>query len=133
MSRYLLDTNTCVEYLRNRVSVVERVHSFQPTELSVCSVVIGELLFGALRSTDPVCNVASVEEFVATFLSWPFDDLAAATYSQIRYDLTRKGTPIGPNDLMIGSIARSRDQILVTHNRSEFSRISGLTLEDWQD
>src|ERR1017187_857110 len=46
--------------------------------------------------------------------------------------LTAQGTPIGPNDLMIASIARAHGLTLVTHNTREFSRVPGLKLEDWQ-
>ena len=49
-----------------------------------------------------------------------------------RATLARKGTPIGPNDLLIASIALASDLTLVTHNTNEFSRVSDLKLEDWQ-
>jgi len=39
---------------------------------------------------------------------------------------------IGPYDLMISGIALSNGLIVVTHNTSEFSRVPGLVLEDWQ-
>ena len=39
---------------------------------------------------------------------------------------------IGPNDLLIASIALANGLTLVTHNTREFSRIPGLKLEDWQ-
>lgn len=53
-------------------------------------------------------------------------------YGIIRADLARSGTPIGPNDLMIASSARALDLTLVTHNPSEFSRVAGLRIEDWE-
>ena len=51
----------------------------------------------------------------------------------IRYltDLAAKGTPIGPNDLMIAVIALANDLTLITHNVSEFGRITSLKIEDW--
>jgi tRNA(fMet)-specific endonuclease VapC len=58
--------------------------------------------------------------------------LRPSQYSLIRADLAAKGTPIGPNDLMIASIALAHDLTLVTHNTSEFSRVPGLRIEDWQ-
>ena len=40
--------------------------------------------------------------------------------------------PIGPNDLLIASIARANDLIVVTHKTGEFSRVPGLKIEDWE-
>lgn len=51
---------------------------------------------------------------------------------EIRADLARKGTPIGPYDLQIAAIALANDCVLVSHNLGEFSRIAGLKLEDWE-
>jgi tRNA(fMet)-specific endonuclease VapC len=62
----------------------------------------------------------------------PFDDAAAEAYGRLRAELARRGTPIGPNDLMIAAIALAHDLTLVTHNTAEFSRVSGLRLEDWE-
>ena len=47
-------------------------------------------------------------------------------------DLPARHELIGPNDLMIASIARAHGLTMVTHNTKEFSRVPGLKLEDWQ-
>ena len=64
----------------------------------------------------------------------PKDALGATAVHSIRQgDLVlKKGTPIGPNDLMIAAIALAYDLTLVTHNTAEFSRVPGLRLEDWE-
>ena len=49
-----------------------------------------------------------------------------------RFLRAAQGTLIGPNDLMIASIALASGLILVTHNTREFGRVPGLKLEDWQ-
>jgi tRNA(fMet)-specific endonuclease VapC len=66
------------------------------------------------------------------FISLAFDDVAAEEYGRIRAYLAGLGAPIGPNDLMIASIALGNGLTLVTHNTGEFSRVPGLNLEDWQ-
>ena len=66
------------------------------------------------------------------FDSLPFDDAAAEAYGRLRAELARRGMPIGPNDLMIAAIALAYGFTLVTHNTSEFSRVPGLRLEDWE-
>jgi tRNA(fMet)-specific endonuclease VapC len=70
--------------------------------------------------------------FFANFDSCPFDDHAAVKYGEIRSDLARKGTPIGPNDLMIAAIALVHDAVVVTHNVRDFSRVVGLKTVDWE-
>jgi len=129
---YLLDTDTCIEYLRGRnTTVVERLETSGPTEVCLCSVVIAELRFGAMRSSEPIRNEELIDESVKEFDSLPFDDNAARHYAQIRQDLSTRGLLIGPNDLFIAAIARNSGVTIVTHNTSEFTRVNGLTVEDW--
>ena len=72
-----------------------------------------------------------VQTFAAPLISVPFDDLAADVYGRIRADLERRGQAIGPNDTMIAAIALANGLTVVSHNRAEFSRVSGLLIEDW--
>jgi len=52
-------------------------------------------------------------------------------YAELRVALEQKGTPIGPNDMLIAAHALSRGLILVTANVDEFSRVSGLSIQNW--
>lgn len=61
-----------------------------------------------------------------------FDDRAALIFGEIRAELERHGTPIGPYDMQIAAIAMANDLTLVTHNVKEFSRIKGLKWADWE-
>src|SRR5437773_11781753 len=127
----LLDTNTCIHFLRQGTAspVASRLAAVTPGDVVLCSVVIAELLFGALRSHDIVKNLADVRSFAAGFRSLDFDMPAAEEYARIRADLTGKGTPIGPNDLLIAAIARVSNLTLITHNTAKFSRVVGLRLD----
>ncbi len=91
-----------------------------------------ELLFGARKSAKSAANLALLGRFFSTFESYPFDDQCAEHYGVIRAELARAGTPIGPNDLLIASVARTHDVTLVTHNVDEFIRVAGLRVEDWE-
>ena len=64
-------------------------------------------------------------------MSVSFDDRCAEEYGIIKAELSRQGMLIGPNDLLIASIAKANGLILVTHNVGEFSRVVGLQIEDW--
>ena len=46
-------------------------------------------------------------------------------------DLEPRGMKIGPLDTLIAAHARSLDAVLVTDNVREFSRVPGLTVENW--
>ena len=131
--RYLLDTNVCIACLRKKPSpVIARLRALVPSDVATCSIVRAELLYGAARSRDPVQERAVVETFLAPMASLPFDDAASDRYADIRHVLERAGQRIGAHDLEIASIALARGLTLVTHNVDEFSRVPGLTWEDWQ-
>lgn len=131
--KYLLDTNTCVQYLRKgSASLIAAIlTSLSVGDVMLCTIVFGELLFGALRSRDVATNLAEVRKFIAGFPLLDFHSSAAETYANIRADLAANGKPIGPNDLLIAAIAVTNGLRLITHNTAEFSRVAGLTLEDW--
>ena len=130
---YLLDSNTCIGYLNGRaIGVLQRLQALPSEEVAVCSIVKAELFYGARRSNNPDRSIAQQQDFFNGFISLPFDDQSAVIYGQIRAQLAASGTPIGPNDLLIASIALANNLILVTHNTREFSRVEGLRLEDWE-
>lgn len=130
---YLLDTNTCIKYLNGKSeNIRQRLEGSQPQDIVLCSVVKAELFYGAMKSANPQKNLAKLQPFVSRFVSFSFDDVAADVYGRIRADLEKLGTPIGPNDLLIAAIGVANDVTLVTHNTREFSRVTGLKLEDWE-
>ncbi len=130
---YLLDTNACISYLNNAASPVrQRLQELGPTTVRVCSIVEAELRFGVEKSARRASNFLKLDRFLSAFNSLPFDSQAAHAYARIRHELSRAGTPIGPNDLMIAAIAITNQAILVTHNVREFSRVEGLRIEDWE-
>lgn len=49
-----------------------------------------------------------------------------------RFEMARDGNAIGPNDMLIASIALVHGATLITHNTREFSRVRGLQIEDWE-
>src|SRR2546430_972952 len=129
----LLDTNTCVQYLRGKNALVRQRLAARPThEVRLCSVVLSALHVGVLRSAEPAKNRTDVDQFGVPFTSLPFDDAAADVYARIRLHLESQGIPIGPYDLQIAAIALAHGCTLVTHNTTEFSRVPRLVLEDWE-
>src|SRR5436190_8543506 len=101
-------------------------------DIRVCPVVVAELWYGAARSAKPAANRASVDALIAPFPSLPYNNAAAEYFVSVRCHLESIGKIIGPYDIQIAAIALANGCTLVTHNTSEFSRVPGLVLEDWQ-
>lgn len=130
---FLLDSNACIRILNNSSSaLVARLREHNPGDIFLCSVVKAELIYGAYHSTRPADNLRVLEKFFEPFASLPFDDPCSLVYGRMRSDLANLGMPIGPNDLMIAAIALINKLTLVSANTTEFGRVSGLSLENWE-
>ena len=128
---YFLDTNTCIDFLRNlSESVRSRFLSVPLNEIKISVVVKAELLLGAYKSTKPE-TLERTKQFLELFEVIPFSDEMSYTYAKIRKELEVKGNKIGANDLFIAASALNKGAVLVTHNTREFIRIDGLKLDDW--
>ena len=131
--KYLLDTNACVDYLSGRYpSVIAHLQRSGPTDLGLSTVVVAELRYGADRSARAKENHARIDVLVAEIPPVEFDLDSAAAYGRLRTRLEAKGTPIGPNDMLIAAQALARDLVLVTDNVREFRRVRGLKVENWR-
>jgi len=130
---FLLDSNACIHALNDINSPVARkIAKIPPDKINLCTVVQTELYYGAYRSSRMEHNLAIIEQFFNLFKVLPFDTKAAIKTGQIRAQLAKKGTPIGPYDLQIAATAFVNNLILVTHNTREFKRVAGLQIEDWE-
>ena len=130
---FLLDTNVLIAILRNRSkSVVDEINQRPTSSLATCTVVEAELIFGLEKSRAGQEQRDEVSRILTTMTNLSFDSLAAAEYGIIRAFLERRGMAIGNNDTMSASIALANNLTVVTHNVSEFSRVPGLRVEDWE-
>lgn len=131
MLKYMLDTNICIFTVKNRPQQVREAFNRHHGQLCISSISLMELIYGAEKSAAPERNLSVVEGFAARLEVLPYDEMAASHTGQLRAELARGGTPIGPYDQLIAGHARSRGLILVTNNRREFDRVPGLRVEDW--
>ncbi|MCB1177077.1 MAG: type II toxin-antitoxin system VapC family toxin [Leptospiraceae bacterium] len=131
--KYILDTNVCINFLKGNIpSLAKKFSSVSKENRIIPSVVRAELFYGAYKSTFPEKNIKVVKEFLNLHPELDFDSKSSEIYGQIRTDLEKKGTPIGPYDLQIAAITIANNCILVTHNTKEFSRVNNLQIEDWE-
>lgn len=131
MLKYMLDTNILIYTMKNRPAHMRETFVRHHGQMAISTVSLGELIFGAEKSSMPERNLAEITGLAARLEVLPYDELACAHWGQLRAELARAGTPIGPYDQMIAGHARSRGLILVTHNEKEFVRVPGLRVENW--
>ena len=132
--RYALDSNVCIGFMNKHAGVRKRFLAAlgRGERIAVPITVLFELMYGVYKSARPDQNARSISEFLegpVDLLAFSHSDADAA--ARIRAALEREGTPIGPYDVLIAGQAVNRGLTLITANVREFSRVPGLTLEDW--
>ena len=131
-ARYMLDTDMC-SYIMKRSSepVMKRLRAIPVASVCISVITKSELLYGVEVSPRRMQDATALQAFLPHVEILEFPDDAAIHYAQIRADLKKRGQMIGANDLFIAAHARSLGLRLVTNNVAEFSRVKGLTLENW--
>ena len=132
---YLLDTNVVVALLRNKPAGVRgryREAEAAGDYLALSSLVLFELWYGVAKSSQVPENTERLRILLSGDLDLlDFDDEDARTAGQVRAALEQAGTPIGAYDVLIAGQALRRELTLVTASTSEFSRVRGLSWQDW--
>jgi len=131
MLKYMLDTNIVIYTIKNKPQEVRETFKRYDGQMCISTVTLGELIYGAERSTQPEKNMEVVEGMAARLEVLPFGSNDAAHFGQLRAELVSSGKTIGPYDMMIAGHARSNGLILVTNNGKEFNRVPGLRVENW--
>ena len=129
---YMLDTNICIYVIKHKPETVfQKLQNINPEDVCISSVTYAELVHGVEKSAAVEKNRLALSMLLANLEILDFDVDAADCYGKIRAALEKKGTPIGPLDMMIAAHAQSLGYTVVTNNVKEFSRVSALQIENW--
>lgn len=118
---YLLDTSVAVDVVRGRISLRDYVP--EGASLYLCDIVVGELLFGAIRSQRPESKVQEMEAFFSQYSILHTDIDVARAYAEIKSQLEQIGRRIPENDMWIAAFASVYDLPLLTQDTEHFGRI----------
>ncbi len=131
--RYLLDTTTCIDVIREKPkAVVARLCGLPADVVGISAITLSELELGVSQSTDPERNRRALTKFLSSLPVLPYDATAARHYGAVRADLEARGLPIGSLDMLIAAHALSLGLTVVTSNEREFRRVPGLLVENWR-
>jgi tRNA(fMet)-specific endonuclease VapC len=130
--RYLLDTNICIYIAKQKpISVLQQFEKIAMGEAAMSIVTYAELLYGAEKSLYPEKTKEVLIELSTLIPPLPLAINIGEYYAKTRAVLEKQGKLIGNNDLWISSHALALNVILITNNVKEFSRVSGLKVENW--
>jgi tRNA(fMet)-specific endonuclease VapC len=130
--RYMLDTNICSYILKNRPATVRaRFDEAGNDALSISTVVLAELYYGAARHAKSIAIRREIDNFATRLAVISWDEAAADHYGDIRSALEKQATPIGAMDMMIAAHARSLKATLVSNNAKHFEKVPGLLIANW--
>lgn len=130
---YLLDTDICI-YIISKKSrkLVEKFKNVQTDHtIGISSITYAELQFGIQNSSKFTENQIALAEFLAPLKTFDFDEKAGIQFGQVRLKLQSIGKLIGSYDMLIAAHALSLDATLITNNGREYTRVTGLSVENW--
>jgi tRNA(fMet)-specific endonuclease VapC len=131
---YLIDTNICIYLIkRHPPSVLRRFREHPLQDIKISSITVAELEYGASKSLHREQNRKAMSSFIAPFGLIDFTSEDAEFFGVVRAALEKRGTPIGPYDLMLAAQALRNGLIFVTNNEREFIRVPGLQVENWAE
>ncbi|WP_375383178.1 type II toxin-antitoxin system VapC family toxin [uncultured Sphingomonas sp.] len=131
LRRYMLDTNIVSDLMRNpQGRVFDQIVRVGSNRMCVSIITAAELRYGCAKKGSPRL-LARVEAILGSIDVLPVNIPSDAEYGGIRAELEAAGKTIGPNDLLIAAHAYAIGATLVTDNLDEFSRVRGLTVENW--
>lgn len=128
--RFLLDTNTCIHYLRGNFNIDIKLEKQQLSDLAISEITLAELAYGAENSPSPKQNNLIIEAFTSQLIILPIYD-AIYLYAKEKARLKKLGNMISDFDLLIGCTAVEKSMIMVTENIKEFKRINNIQIENW--
>jgi tRNA(fMet)-specific endonuclease VapC len=134
--RYLLDTNTVSDLVRNpQGKVARQVRRVGEKHVCTSIIVAAELRYAAdkkraAKKGSPQLS-SQLDAVLGALEVLPFETPADASYGLLRTRLEKQGTPIGANDLLIAAQALALGYVIVTDNEREFSGVKGLRVQNW--
>ena len=132
MAEFLLDTEVASRLMRAERRAVTSLRRSGAKSVSISSVTMAELLYGARLREDNPSIMAAVRAFLARVSVHPWDEAAAEAHARIRVCAKRLGRSAGAFDVMIAAHAEALGATLVTNNVAVRNlKIEGLKIVSW--
>ena len=130
---YCLDTNIIVALFRgdkkikDKLALIQKINAeIYTTTLSLC-----ELYKGVYLSNQQEKNLELIKEFLSNIKVLALSNKSSQLFGEDYFSLKKEGKLTSEIDLMISSIVKTNNLILVTRNIKHFKEVSNLKVEGW--
>ena len=127
-NKFLLDTNIVVGWLKGETAIADKID--QAKEIYIPVVVLGELYYGAMYSSQVQRNINEIKRVISHYNVLLVDEETANNYGNIKAILRKKGKPIPENDIWIAAIAQ-RHKLIISTKDKHFKEIESIKIKYW--
>jgi tRNA(fMet)-specific endonuclease VapC len=132
VAEFLLDTEAASRLMRAERRAITSLRRSGAKSVSISSITMAELLYGARLREDNPSVMAAVRAFIARISVHPWDEEAAEAHARIRVGAERLGRSAGAFDIMIAAHAEALGVTLVTSDAAVKNlKIDGLKIVSW--
>ena len=125
MNGDMLDTNVIIKYLAGDESAKRLMNN--ASGISVSAIVVGELQYGAKKSSKTESNLTLFANILSSFAIIPVTEKIASVYGEVKEQLRKQGVNIPENDIWIAASAKAQNCRLLTFD-AHFKSVDGLTV-----
>ncbi len=130
MSKYLLDTNICIYFLKGKFDLISKIEKIDINNCFISEITVAELKFGAEKSERVSENKNKINLFIKKFTIIPIYT-CLDIYAIEKARLSKNGIIVDDFDLLIGSTAIANEMTMITNNTKHLSKLKNIKLEDW--
>ena len=130
MQKYLLDTNICIFYFKEKYGVREHLLKVGFENCAISEITLAELIYGAECSNNIHKNIGIINNFIRHIQVIPILN-GIGIYAREKAHLKKTGIVIDDLDIFIGATAIANNMILVTDNEKHMNRLSSIKIENW--
>lgn len=124
----ILDTNALSAVAEGEATLEPIVR--EAAQIAIPVIVLGEYRYGISQSRYRLHYERWLVEYLSKFQILDVDERTTISYSAVRTELKRAGTPIPSNDVWIAALCRQHSMPLVSRDR-HFDAVSGITRLEW--
>ncbi len=128
---YCLDTSVVIAIFRDDRGIAKKISAIDPDKVFFTDITLCELFKGAYKSQRKEESLRLVYDFVNNFKLLGLTVEGCEMFGKDFNALARTGKPTQEFDLVIASIAKENDLILVTRNKKDFENVPDLKIEEW--